>query len=74
MLGIDHPGAAVAEQRRAPVALVVDLVKGHPVFHFVPIALEDHFGEAHKEIDHFTIGPAAVLLHQVQGHLEVGEG
>ena len=74
MLGIDHPGAAVAEQRRAPVALVVDLVEGHPVFHFVLIALENHFGKAHKEIDHFAVGPAAVLLHQVQGHLEVGEG
>ncbi len=37
------------------------------------IALEDHFGKAHKEIDHFAVGPAAILLHQVQGHLEVGE-
>ena len=74
MLGIDHAGAAVAKQRRAPVTLVVDLVKGHPVFHFVLIALEDHFGEAHKEIDHFAVGPAAVLLNQMQRHLKVGEG
>ena len=74
MLGIDHAGTAVAEQRRAPVALVIDLVKGHPVFHFVLIALEDHFGEAYKEIDHFAVGPAAVLLYQMQRHFKVGKG
>ena len=74
VVGIDHAGTAVAEQRGAPVALVVDLVEGHPVFHFVLIALEDHFGEAHKEIDHFAVGPATVLLHQMQRHFEVGEG
>ena len=74
MLGIDHPGAAVAEQRRAPVTLVIDLVKGHPVFHFVLIALKDNFGEAHKEIDHFAVGPTAVLLYQMQRHFKVGKG
>ena len=38
------------------------------------VALKNHFREAYKEIDHFTVGPAAVLLHQVQRHFEVGEG
>ena len=33
-LGVIHAGAAVAEQRIAVVALVIDLVEGHPVLHF----------------------------------------
>ena len=74
MFRIDHARAAVAEERGAPVTLVVDFVEGHPVFDLVFVALEDHFREAYKEIDHFTVGPAAVLLHQVQRHFEVGEG
>ena len=74
MLGIDHSGAAIAEQGGAPVTLVIDFVEGHPVFDLVLVAFEYHFGETHKEIDHFTVGPGAVFLYQMQRHFEVGEG
>ena len=74
VLGIDHARAAVAEQRRTPVALVVDFVEGHPVFDLIFVALKYHFREAHKEIDHFTVGPSAIFLNEVQRHFKVGEG
>ena len=74
MFGVDHAGAAVAEQRRAPVALVVNFIEGHPVFDLALVAFKHHFRETHKEINNFTVSPAAVLLHQVQRHFKVGEG
>ena len=74
MLGVDHARTAVTEQRRAPVTLVVDFVEGHPVFDLMLVALENNLRETHKEINHFAVGPAAVFLHQMQRHLEVGEG
>ena len=74
MLGIHHAGAAIAKQRRAPVTLVVDLIEGHPVFDLVLIALKNDFSKTDKEIDDFTIGPATVLLNQVQRHFKVGKG
>ena len=74
MLGIHHAGAAVTEQRCTPVTLVVNFVEGHPVFDFMLVAFEYHFRETYKEINHFTVGPATVLLHQMQRHFKVGEG
>ncbi len=74
MFGIHHAGAAVTEQRCTPVTLVVNFVEGHPVFDFVLIAFEYHFRETDKEINHFTVGPATILLHQMQRHFKVGEG
>ena len=53
MVGKYHAGTAVAEQRIVRCTLVVDLVEGHPVFHFVLIAAQDHLAETHKEVDHF---------------------
>ncbi|CCJ89732.1 hypothetical protein BN132_1660 [Cronobacter turicensis 564] len=74
VLGVDDAGTAVAKQRRAPVALVIDLIKGHPVFDLIFVALEHHLGEADKEIHHFAVRPAAILLHQMQRHFKVREG
>ncbi len=56
------------------VGLVVDLVEGHPVLHFVLITLKRHAGKAHKEVDQFAVAPAAIFAHQVIGHFEVREG
>ncbi|MNC11061.1 hypothetical protein D3C75_587470 [compost metagenome] len=74
MLGVNHARAAVTEQRRTPVALVIDLVKGHPVLHFALVAFKHHFGKTNKEIDNFTVSPATVFGHQVVRHFEVGKG
>ena len=55
------------------VGLVVDLVKGQPVLHFVLIAGKHYLREADKEINEFTVAPAAVFSHQVVRHLKMGE-
>ncbi|CAH0322832.1 hypothetical protein SRABI106_04440 [Rahnella aquatilis] len=74
LLGKYHAGAAITEQRIFPVTLVIDLVEGHPVFHFAFVTLHHHLAETHKEIDDLTVFPAAVFLHQMPRHFEVGEG
>ena len=53
------------------VSLVVDLIEGHPVLHFMLIALEDHFCKTNEKVDQLTVAPAAVFRHQVERHLEV---
>ncbi len=53
------------------VSLVVDLVEGHPVLHFMLIAGEDDPGEAHEKVDQLAVTPAAVLGDQVIGHFKM---
>ena len=52
----------------------VDLVEGHPVFDPALVALKQHRGVPLKESDELAVAPAAVLLHQGQGHLVVADG
>ncbi|MOA25100.1 hypothetical protein D3C78_1458070 [compost metagenome] len=56
------------------ISLIVDLIKRHPVLHFVLVALKGHRCETHKEIDQLAITPAAVFSDQMVGHLKVGKG
>ncbi len=66
----------VSEGRKVlvEVGLVVDLVKGHPVLHFLLVTSENGFGKADKERDRLPVAPAAVFGHQVVRHLKVREG
>ena len=53
------------------IFLVVDLVEGHPVFHFVFIATHHGVGIMNKEINHFTVSPATVFFHQMIWHFKM---
>ena len=53
------------------IGLVVDLIEGHPVFHFVLIAGKYHFREAHEEIDQLTVTPAAIFRDQMVRHFKM---
>lgn len=58
----NNAGTGIAKQRIFVVFLVVDLVKSHPVFHFVLITLHDGHCVLYKEIDELTVFPSAVLF------------
>ncbi len=73
VLGIPHTGTGPAKDISGCVALVVDLIEGHPVFHFISIPPHDRLCEPDKETDDPPVHPAAVLLRQMVGHLKVGE-
>ncbi len=70
---IFQPGVGKRRKVFVEVGLVVDLVKGHPVLHFMLVALKNDLREANKEVDQLTVAPAAVFRHQVERHLEVGK-
>ncbi len=53
------------------ICLIVNLIKRHPVLHFVLVTSENHPGKTDKKVDKLTVAPAAVLRHQMVGHLEV---
>ena len=67
-------GAGPAEQVQAGVALVVDLIEGHPVPDLVLVPLHHRGGIADKALQRVPAQPAAVVPGQVIGHLKVGEG
>ena len=66
-------GIGPAENIDGRVGLVVDLIEGHPVFDLILVTLHDAKSIAYEEIHQFAVGPAAVLLCQIVGHLEVAE-
>ena len=72
-LGITDTGIGPAENIDGRVGLVVDLIEGHPVLDLILVALHDAKSIAYEEIHQFAVGPAAVLLCQIVGHLEVAE-
>ena len=53
------------------ICLVVNLIKRHPVLHFVLVTSEYHPGKTDKEIDKLAVAPAAVLRHQMVRHLKM---
>ena len=52
----------------------VDLVKGEPVLHQALVAGEDRSREVLVEVDELAVAPAAVLLDEVDGAVEVRDG
>ena len=52
----------------------VDLVKGEPVLHQALVAGEDRGREVLVEVDELAVAPAAVLLDEVNGAIEVRDG
>ena len=56
------------------LALVVDLVEGHPVLDLVLVPLEADGSKADEEVHQLAVPPAAVLGDQMVRHFEVGQG
>ena len=52
----------------------VDLVKGEPVLHQALVAGEDRGREVLVEVDELAVAPAAVLLDEMDGAVEVRDG
>ena len=52
----------------------VDLVEGEPVLHQALVAGEDRGREVLVEVDELAVAPAAVLLDEVDGAVEVRDG
>ena len=67
------PRIRPAENIDGGIGLVVDLVEGHPVFDLIFISFHDTKRIADKEFHQLAVGPAAVLLGQVVGHLKVAQ-
>ena len=53
------------------ISLIVDLIKGHPVFYLVPVTPHHCFGKTDKEIDQLPAAPSAVFRYQMVGHLKM---
>ncbi len=67
----NHAGIGPSVNVVLIVHLVVDLIEGHPVFHFIFIPFEADLCKPHKEINDPAVHPAAVRLRQMQRHLEM---
>ena len=53
------------------VCLVVDLIKGHPVFHLIFIAIKNSLSIPYRQIYKGTIPPCAVFRDQMKRHFIV---
>ena len=51
----------------------IDLVKGQPVMHDIPVTIKQHLTVAHKGIYHPAVFPAAVLFDQRNGRIKMAD-
>ena len=68
-----NAGVCPAENINRGIALIVDLIKGHPILDLVLISLHDSCRVAYEEINHLAIHPTAVFLCQIIGHFKVAQ-
>lgn len=52
----------------------VDFIEGHPVRHFLTIALQHRGGKAREVLYHLAVFPAAKRFCQMQRHFIMGKG
>ena len=64
-------GITVNTQFLLVIGLVVDLIKGHPVFYFVLVPLKAGHGKPQEKVNALPVPKPAVLLHQMEGHLKM---
>ena len=73
-LGKPDSGAGPAKDIKGGVALVVDFIKGHPVFYFFLVSIHHCDSVTHKTVQRVSAQPTIVMFGQMVGHLKVGEG
>lgn len=67
-------GDADAAGHKVEVQHVVHFVEGQPVFDPVVVPLKDGFAVVEVKVDGLAVAPAAVVVHQIEGRLIVGQG
>ena len=64
---------AVNAQFFLVISLIVNLIKGHPVFHFILIPVKAGHRKPHEKVNALPIAESAVFLHKMQRHLKMAQ-
>ena len=66
-------GVGICHHGPCNIQLVVDLIKGHPIFHFSPIPLKHRFAVFEEEINQAAVFPSTIPADQMIWHFKVGQ-